>query len=436
MPAMVRTRQKGRRVALVSMRRGCNRDLYEGPKDSNNNLEHNHNIRDYDVVWIEDYLDELIKPRSDQMQQKQKMKEQWALSEFTALKVISDFISKSDLPHVNSRDLGRYLKTIVIGENCLLDEIKAQYGGIYQFLSTSDCFYTQAKTTREERLEKNPSFWIGLASDADVALMKAAKSAKLSDEEKQFFDTYSLDGLAEDNTDVFFFSLRLKGRLDPSLPEPRFQSMVFHERTLVQKDATEKLQLPEELTQDYNELTVTKLKDVCRSNGLKVSGTKQELLDRVREFVDKKIALLRNEHKQRQKQEKGSDDDSAISNGNNDEIGYLENLVHEYLHAKGGKATSRDLGRYLSVNKASPKRLAVTGNNVRVTALNELKECHGSLVGFVYDRPDLFERQEFPESEYPDDDQAWQHTFYVVSKQRTVTPNKKEVEEIAASESN
>ena len=66
-PAMMRTRQKGKRVGLVSMKSGCNKALSEIPTDSNNNKEHNHNIRDYEVVWIEDHLEELIKPLSSKV---------------------------------------------------------------------------------------------------------------------------------------------------------------------------------------------------------------------------------------------------------------------------------------------------------------------------------------------------------------------------------
>lgn len=41
------------RVALCSMRNGCSRDL----------LAPEQKIRDFDVVWLEDYLDELIVPK-------------------------------------------------------------------------------------------------------------------------------------------------------------------------------------------------------------------------------------------------------------------------------------------------------------------------------------------------------------------------------------
>jgi hypothetical protein len=52
LPAMVRTRQKGKRVVLASMRNGCNRDI----------LNPEAHALDMNVVWLDDHLDELIVP--------------------------------------------------------------------------------------------------------------------------------------------------------------------------------------------------------------------------------------------------------------------------------------------------------------------------------------------------------------------------------------
>lgn len=50
MPAMSRTRQKGRRVCLCSMRNSCNQDL----------LRDDAHVMDFPPVWINEYLDDLI----------------------------------------------------------------------------------------------------------------------------------------------------------------------------------------------------------------------------------------------------------------------------------------------------------------------------------------------------------------------------------------
>ncbi len=50
MPAMARTRQKGRRVCLCSMRNSCNQDL----------LRDDAHVMDFEPVWINDYLDDMM----------------------------------------------------------------------------------------------------------------------------------------------------------------------------------------------------------------------------------------------------------------------------------------------------------------------------------------------------------------------------------------
>lgn len=50
MPAMARTRQKGRRVCLCSMRNSCNQDL----------LRDDAHVMDFQPVWINEYLDDLM----------------------------------------------------------------------------------------------------------------------------------------------------------------------------------------------------------------------------------------------------------------------------------------------------------------------------------------------------------------------------------------
>ena len=148
LPALIRTRQKGRKVAIVAMRAGCNRALFETP-----------NVKDYDVVWIDDFLEQIMLPREDA-----KVLEPNALSIFTVLKVIYDFIDQSGLPRVSSRDIGRYLKQVKIADRSLLDEIKQSYGGLYQFLLVSGCFDVVKQKPRVEMIARrvdptDKTFW-------------------------------------------------------------------------------------------------------------------------------------------------------------------------------------------------------------------------------------------------------------------------------------
>jgi hypothetical protein len=120
-PAMVRTRQKGRRVGVVSMRTGCNRALYESP-----------HATDYDIVWIDDFLDRLIVPMTtEQLSRRNRLSK---VSAFTIMKIIYDFVATSKVDFVSSRDIGRYLKTLPIVDTSMLDVLKEVYGGLRVFL--------------------------------------------------------------------------------------------------------------------------------------------------------------------------------------------------------------------------------------------------------------------------------------------------------------
>jgi hypothetical protein len=79
-PALVRTRQKGKQVCISSMRAGCNRVLYESYP----------HIRDYDVVWLESFLDELIVPISEE--ERGRRDRAGYASSFTMMRVVRDFV--------------------------------------------------------------------------------------------------------------------------------------------------------------------------------------------------------------------------------------------------------------------------------------------------------------------------------------------------------
>lgn len=55
-PAMQKTRLMGKRVALCSMRNGCNADLAAEQAQ----------LRDFEVIYLDEYLDEIIVPIAKQ----------------------------------------------------------------------------------------------------------------------------------------------------------------------------------------------------------------------------------------------------------------------------------------------------------------------------------------------------------------------------------
>ena len=147
MPALIRTRQKGKQTAIVSMRTGCNRALYESP-----------HVKDYDIVWVDDFLDRIIVPLSKESMQ---ARQHTVVSPVTTMKVIYDFILHGS-GRVSSRDIGRYLKTVTVDDNGsnLLIQLKEVYGGLRYFLTQygSDVFRITDKDN-SIRDSRDKSFW-------------------------------------------------------------------------------------------------------------------------------------------------------------------------------------------------------------------------------------------------------------------------------------
>jgi uncharacterized LabA/DUF88 family protein len=148
LPALIRTRQKGRKVGIVAFRTGCNRALYETP-----------NVKDYDVVWMDDFLDRLVVPKKENAGSPQSQ-----IGIFTISKVIHDFIDKSGMSRVSSRDIGRYLKLKMVNQRSLLDELKQSHGGLFHFLMRSGCFEVEKRDLQDEkasrRIDPNDmTFW-------------------------------------------------------------------------------------------------------------------------------------------------------------------------------------------------------------------------------------------------------------------------------------
>jgi hypothetical protein len=203
-PAMVRTRQKGKKVGVVSMRTGCNRALYEKP-----------HVKDYDVVWIDDFLDQLLIPLpADQVGEHVKtVYDRGLLSAFTITKVILDFIVKSPFEKVSSRDIGRYLKSVEIaGGTNLLDDVKLGQGGLRRFLQ-------ERMPTVFEVIDKMPheivstdpndkSYWVVRRDGATQVLLEEAKRSEFTPEEKEFLKNYqsgTIERGAED--DIYFYTM-------------------------------------------------------------------------------------------------------------------------------------------------------------------------------------------------------------------------------------
>lgn len=175
---------------------------------------------------------------------------------------------------------------------------------------------------------------------------------------------------------------------------------------------------------NYSQLTVVRLKELCREKGLPVSGKKDVLIDRLEhdrklelEVIEKQIREKRQGTKRkwsakihsRPAPKAGENDsfttdniysqalpqmnasakhqNSRTQSGSGTTIdpavgAHLERLIKEYLAASGGTAGIRDIGRYLAANGDSQK-----GN---VSALTELKSTYGSLLSYIRSREHIF----------------------------------------------
>jgi uncharacterized LabA/DUF88 family protein len=310
-PALIRARQKGREIGIVSMQRGCNRALLDTP-----------GIRDFDVMWLEDYMDELLIPIVVAEKQSD-------VSVFTLHKCIHDYILESGDNRVSKRDLGRYLKSLLIADTNVLNEMKAHHGGMNYFVASSG-HYDITEDFDEDDPTYNISF--SLKPNAVKELLAEAKKTKLSAAEKKFFTTYNVEILKD---------------------KQKYYPRKFWN----------------DLRQDFNGRNVSVLKEACRDFGLAVSGRKQDLVKRIEDHLSKQA------RDELQKTFILPIVDPIIGN-------YLKGIVVEFLKAKGGEASSREIGRYLGVNKSSESTLS---------AHYQMKLHYGSLRGFFLTFLDDFE---------------------------------------------
>mmetsp|Transcript_14112 Transcript_14112/g.32837 ORF Transcript_14112/g.32837 Transcript_14112/m.32837 type:complete len:711 (+) Transcript_14112:41-2173(+) len=357
LPAVIRCRQKGRRIGLVSMRTGSLA------------FEVTPNLKDYDTIWMEDYLSEWIRKKTPEELKSSSVLRKRSfstasktrqtssqISPYILNRVITNFIKKSGEPQVSSRDIGRHLKALSVNGNPMLDDIKAVYGGLYQFLIVSEIYDVIADSRRAVK-----AFWVALHTDENGFQEEdPVQKETLSDDENKFLAQYNEWVPVNKNKEYDF-----------TMNEPD-QLLQQSNSTLETYESSFKLE-GSSSTVDYNALTIPELKTICREKGLKVSAQKKvELVERIEAHLKENL-----QHENA---------DAEISPER-----YLKALVLEYLQASGGQASSRDVGRYLAANKTSYRRRSRhESGGPPVSALSELKEIYGSLINFVKRMPNFY----------------------------------------------
>ena len=420
---MVRTRQKGKKVGLVSMRKNCNHDLYNTP-----------HVKDYDVVWIEDFLDELIRPLKNVDKKAQAVHERGIISTLTFTEVILSFISNSPNGYVSSRDIGRYLKGLEVSDGTkLLDDMKLGEGGLTRFLMRMSHVFDVSEVEREG--PKNFNYWISKNERySGQQGLTEEDTSMLSPIEKHFLQDFRSGKIGEVNDKSFEFT---------------------RERYFgAEKEKKEEPEPPQNENQDeenFSSWTVVKLKERCRERDLPVSGKKAVLVERILSDIEKeKVRNASNgydcvdpnatKHVQDLVKyyltEKGgfasvntlaeflisNNNPSQAENALNEVLKkfgdiptfldnadfvrlsedgqvvmlekrrdnfadasssiYLENMIKEYLKASGGVSELRNIGRYLQANKC----MNFSEESPVKTALQQLKVEFGSLKNFLMNK--------------------------------------------------
>jgi len=383
-PALVRTRQKGRKVGVVSMHTGCNRALYDSQ-----------HVKDYDVVWIDNALDELIVPLTpDEVGKRvESIYERGLLSAFTITKVLLNFVDQSPTRKVSSRDVGRYLKGLHVRDGTnLLDDLKLGRGGLRRFLQERmPLVFTvtdPSQATIYNRDSKDKSYWISITNEAADILLREGKSTTFSTEEKQFLEDYESGKVGGDiNENTYYYTNGGVGTPGHDIPKA-----TYNKTESLSSDA-----LPASLSEDYTTYTVARLKERCRERGIPVTGTKAVLLGRVQEDVANQISQLKVQVN-RIVVAQGSDTDVPtsvrdtkrnVSKGRVDPqvTIHIEKLTKYYISQMGDVVSSRDLGRYLAANNACMPG----SSSKKITALQELKDNFGTLASFFEYKNDAFE---------------------------------------------
>ena len=210
------------------MRTGCSRDL----------IRPDFHIRDFDVIWIEDYIDEFVVKRQSSQDTKE------SLIAVIREAIVSDGKTHEGKISINSRDLGRKLQKIVLPGQPVnaLAQLKSSFFSMHAFLEKNsnefEIVYNEDKTA--------PEFMVALRSatttideDDDV------DSISMSDQ-KGFAD-------AIDGNDEYFDTTDSEVDKHPAPVN----------------------------TEQLGKLTVLQLKEMLKAKGLSVSGRKQELIERI-----------------------------------------------------------------------------------------------------------------------------------------------------------
>jgi uncharacterized LabA/DUF88 family protein len=264
MPALSRIRTQGKRVAICSMRNCCANDL----------LDPSAHVRDYAPIWLDDHLEYLIRSNADTLEPGAP---QSTASEL--LRLVTDFLS-SQGGTASSRDIGRFLQRegSPTGDN-MLTRLKARHAGLRAFLTT---FPEQFGVDDPEPSATDKEFFVTLLTPLP----------RRSREQEELL-------------------------IDAKIGSSRETAQDSNAELVEDVDAADPIL--------FGQQTVAALREECRKRGLRTTGLKRELVDRLRGVTQGTISDEQEESR------------------------LLLDTVTIFLKRKDGmRASSRDIGRELA----------------------------------------------------------------------------------------
>jgi len=356
MPAMLRTREKGKRVALCSLKNSCNKHL----------ILHESRTLDFDVIWLDDF--------SDMLFEKDLSKENYGkgspISEDILVELVAGLVEKNG-SSVTARKLGRMLQKLKAGKSNILMIIKEHFGSLRRFLMDySDTFI--CSLLRQEK-DDGVDFMVAL-KDEQLIMAQMAKLGE-SDENTLKYDELDKDlnevePLPDDLTILKVDELKelLKER---SLPTKGKKAQLI-ERLLI--DSSTKLTVPDPTEssvsgQETNSIENSPIHNEVQPVDKKETVKGGELDQRFQTALSKIEGIL----------DKGQPKKVFPRSKNEDET--LSKMIFSYLKDKEKGENIRDLGRFL--NKLAWPDSSKEKFQSKNTALEYLKSRNGSLMNYM-----------------------------------------------------
>ncbi|CAM9787899.1 unnamed protein product [Pylaiella littoralis] len=255
MPAMARTRQKGRRVCLCSMRNSCNQDL----------LRDDAHVMDFEPVWINEYLDDLMEysPRSESV---------GASNIKVAPEVLCQLVIKlmdQKGGSIMSRELGRELNKIKVDKDGTkaLSVIKETWQSLSKFLLEHNDVFQIGKIRLDPNDPTANQFRISKVASQNS--MKSLKLGEVMDES---------ESESEGDSDDAAYSQHDDGDDDDDDDDDDVDEGEEEESAW---DAEAERETEKSLSLEL----VPQLKQRLRDRGLPVSGKKADLITRLLESM-------------------------------------------------------------------------------------------------------------------------------------------------------